>query len=272
MRQDGDDEETLQFRRALEELRVYQVSQQSWQLLSTRVQNQLTLDEVESFGDALRLYFRREEVRMYNHRRLRDCKQPILKIKSTHTGRGAEGANDDEADGLDSQLCICLGARVMLTDNIWVENGLVNGTMGTVRDAVWNEGQDATKDMPMAIMVEVDDYDGPKFPGTNYVPIFPVTRRFEYKKRDCSRTNFPLCPAYAITVHKAQGLTLKQVVLNLERKDHSPGLSYVAISRVKKLSSIMFETPFDLSRFTTKESSNMKDRARDWDRRTLQCL
>jgi len=272
MRQDGDDEETLQFRRALEELRVYQVSQQSWQLLNTRVQNQLTLDEVESFDDALRLYFRREEVRIYNHRRLRDCKQPILKIKSTHTGRGAEGANDDEADGLEPQLCICLGARVMLTDNIWVENGLVNGSMGTVRDIVWNEGQDPTKDMPVAIMVEVDDYDGPKFPGTNYIPIFPVTRRFEYKKRDCSRTNFPLRLAYAITVHKAQGLTLKQVVLNLERKDHSPGLSYVAISRVKRLSSIMFETPFDLSRFTTKVSSNTKDRARDWDLRTLQCL
>ena len=272
MRQDGDDEETLQFRRALEELRVYQVSQQSWQLLSTRVQNQLTLDEVDSFDDALRLYFRREEVRIYNHRRLRDCKQPILKIKSTHTGRGAEGANDDEADGLEPQLCLCLGARVMLTDNIWVENGLVNGSMGTVRDIVWNEGQDPIKDMPTAIMVEVDDYDGPKFPGTNYIPIFPVTRRFEYKKRDCSRTNFPLRLAYAITVHKAQGLTLKQVVLHLERKDHSPGLSYVAISRVKKLSSIMFETPFDLSRFTTKVSSNMKDRVKDWDLRTLQCL
>jgi ATP-dependent exoDNAse (exonuclease V) alpha subunit len=272
MRQDGDDEETLQFRRALEELRVYQVSQQSWQLLNTRVQNQLTPDEVESFDDALRLYFRREEVRIYNHRRLRDCKQPILKIRSRHTGRGAEGANDDEADGLDPELCICLGASVMLTDNIWVENGLVNGSMGTVRDIVWNKGQDPTKDMPTAIMVEVDDYEGPKFPGTNYIPIFPVTRRFEYKKRDCSRTNFPLRPAYAITVHKAQGLTLRKVVLNLERKDHSPGLSYVAISRVKKLSSIMFETPFDLSRFTTKESSNMKDRARDWDRRTLQLV
>ncbi|KFG81452.1 ATP-dependent DNA helicase PIF1 [Metarhizium anisopliae] len=67
MRQDGDDEETLKFRRALEELRVYQVSQQSWQLLNTRVQNELTHNEVESFKDALRLYFRREEVRVHNH-------------------------------------------------------------------------------------------------------------------------------------------------------------------------------------------------------------
>src|SRR3982074_705116 len=103
---------------------------------------------------------------------------------------------------------------------------------------------------------------------------FPSSRHqaIRIQKRDCSRTNFPLRLAYAITVHKAQGLTLRKVVLNLERKDHSPGLSYVAISRVKKLSSIMFETPFDLSRFTTKESSNMKDRARDWDRRTLQLV
>jgi hypothetical protein len=113
------------------------------------------------------------------------------------------------------------------------------------------------------IIVEVDDYNRPKFLGTNYIPIFPVTRRFEYKKRDCLRTNFSLRLAYTITVYKAQGLTLRQVVLNLERKDYSLGLLYVTISRVKKLLSIMFETPFDLSRFTTKQSLNMKDRVKD---------
>jgi ATP-dependent DNA helicase PIF1 len=151
----------------------------------------------------------------------------------------------------------------MLTDNIWVKNSLVNGSIGIVRDIVWNKGQDPTKDMPSVIIVEVNNYNRPKFPSTSYIPIFPITRRFKYKKRDCSRTNFPLRPAYAITVHKSQGLTLKQVVLNLEQKDYTPGLLYVAISRVKRLSSIMFKTPFDLSRFATKESSNIKDRARD---------
>lgn len=149
----------------------------------------------------------------FNHQRLRDCNQPILKIISTHTGRG-EKANEEEADGLVLQLCLCIGARVMLTQNLWTDNGLVNGSMGTVRDIVWKECQDLSKDMPTAIMVEVDNYTGPTFPTTNFIPIFPVTRRFEYKKADCSRTNFPLVPAYTITVHKAQGLTLKQVVLN----------------------------------------------------------
>ena len=48
MRQDGDDEETIPCRHALEELRVYQVSQESWKLLNSRVQNELTLDELKS--------------------------------------------------------------------------------------------------------------------------------------------------------------------------------------------------------------------------------
>ena len=43
MRQDGDEEEALGFRRALGQWRVYQVSQRSCQLLNTRVQNELTL-------------------------------------------------------------------------------------------------------------------------------------------------------------------------------------------------------------------------------------
>jgi hypothetical protein len=40
----------------------------------------------------------------------------------------------------------------------------VNASMATVKDIVWKEGQDPTKDMPTAIMVEVDDYDGPLVP------------------------------------------------------------------------------------------------------------
>lgn len=47
----------------LEQLRLYQVSQQSYQLLNTRVQNQfnqLTPDDVESFDNALTLYFYQE--------------------------------------------------------------------------------------------------------------------------------------------------------------------------------------------------------------------
>ncbi|KAF8223144.1 hypothetical protein L208DRAFT_1318592, partial [Tricholoma matsutake] len=50
--------------------------------------------------------------------------------------------------------------------------------------------------------------------------------------------------AWAITIHKSQGLTLEDVVIDLGPKDFSSGLSFVAISHVKKLKGLAFHVPF----------------------------
>jgi ATP-dependent DNA helicase PIF1 len=57
MRQQGEDSISIRFRQALSELRISQLSQESWVLLCTRTANQLPPDEVTAFNDALRLYF-----------------------------------------------------------------------------------------------------------------------------------------------------------------------------------------------------------------------
>lgn len=85
--------------------------------------------------------------------------------------------------------------------------------------------------------------------GKSVVPIFRSTREFIYNSVQCTRTQFPVAAAYATTVHKSQGLTLDRAVLNISEKGFSPGLSYVVVSRVKKLSGIMFEETFDFERF-----------------------
>ena len=71
-------------------------------------------------------------------------------------------------------ICIAHGARVMLSANLWVEVGLVNGALGTV-EAICYEGDQRPPDLPIAVTVKFDSYSGPTLPdGT--VPITPLRR------------------------------------------------------------------------------------------------
>ena len=60
---------------------------------------------------------------------------------------------------------------------------------------------------------------------------------------------FSVILTYTITVYKLQGLTLDKVVLNISAKDYSLELTYVAISCVQSIQSLMFKKPFYISRF-----------------------
>ena len=44
-----------------------------------------------------------------------------------------------------------------------------------------------------------------------------------------------------MTIHKSQGLTLKECWIDLGSTEKVPGLTYVALSRVRKLSDIVIE-------------------------------
>jgi len=58
-----------------------------------------------------------------------------------------------------------------------------------------------------------------------------------------SRRQFPLTPAYCVTVHKSQGQTLSKIGIVVETDAFAHGQVYVALSRVGSWSSISFYSP-----------------------------
>ena len=249
-RQEGQSIDAIHFRQALSALREDKVIIEDWDLLVTRVVA-IVPTEISAFDDAIRIYSKKQQVVDFNHSHLRDLRQPMLKVTASHEGLKAAEASSDDAGNLHAELLLAIGCRIILTENIWVERGLVNGALRTVIDILWQAGADSRKHPPYALVVAFDGYEGPDlsplYPGM--VLIFRSHRDFYRGAVNYSRTQFPITVAYAITVHKAQGITVDRAVLNLTERDFTAGLSYVAVSRVKTLQGILFEEPFDYERF-----------------------
>ena len=87
-----------------------------------------------------------------------------------------------------------------------------------------------------------------------------------------SRTLFPIILAYAITIHKSQGLMLAKAVLDLHYRDFSVRQSYIALPWVKSIQGLMLDSNFGISRFIEKPTAVCRMQQADADFRQTQCL
>ena len=88
-----------------------------------------------------------------------------------------------------------------------------------------------------------DAYSGPTL-SDGTVPIYPLRRTCSMTDANSTRLQLPLKLAWAITIHKAQGLTLDSVVVDVGKKEFSSGLSFVACSRVRTVTHLLLHPPF----------------------------
>lgn len=116
------------------------------------------------------------------------------------------------------QLELAVGAQVMLLKNLDVQNGMVNGSRGVVVRFTEPGGQPVVR-----------------FINGREEAIAPVRFSAEvHSVGECVRVQVPLKLAWALTVHKSQGMTLDYVRVSL-RGVFAAGQAYVALSRARSL-------------------------------------
>jgi len=169
-----------------------------YEVLKKRFIMNVNRDTEKNFENAIRLFSTKKAVKTFSLSKLHNvCDEngnlvPIARVPAHH-GQGANLGSEDDFSGLLSELYLGVGTRVMLRSNLWVNKSLVNGSMGTVTDLLYEEGKSSPDDSPTIIMVKFDGYKGPGIGPENLVPIGRVTRYWTKKGsgENCSRNQFP---------------------------------------------------------------------------------
>jgi|TARA_R110000868_G_scaffold149342_3_gene371808 ATP-dependent exoDNAse (exonuclease V) alpha subunit len=160
-----------------------------------------------------------------NAYRINQARLEGLNTRSQRFEADVQGQFDEKAYPTEADLELKEGARVMLIKND-PEGRWVNGTLATVA------GFSGTR-----VMVEIEDhvYEIEPTAWEKYrYELDPETKKV---KREVVGTfkQMPLRLAYAVTIHKAQGLTLDKVFIDFDSGMFAHGQAYVAFSRARSL-------------------------------------
>ena len=168
-----------------------------------------------------------------------------------------------ETQNLPSKLSLKIDTPIIITKNINKKDKLVNGKRGFVHEIdqknkiIWVQFYEDD----VGNLARLQSQHKPKNPSKTAIPIYfwksPVSfQQFGKRKRGplVKRFNqFPIVPAYATTVHKSQGLTLKNCIIDFKRSSKRAvqcGAFYTAITRVKSLKNIFLRN-FEQSHIRT---------------------
>ena len=191
---------------------------------SARV-DELLLEARQSGEEIHILTSHREEMARYNAAMLAASfdgsditSLPLYSNGSDHSELKA-WLRDDKFNSLSK---VAVGARVMLTTNNRTNRKLIaNGTLGTVTALVSKANSSSIHKIMVA-------FDGAAEP----TPVYKSKRSYKYHDgKKFFKTAFPLVLAYAFTIHKSQGMTLRAKTILHITECFCPGMTYVALSR-----------------------------------------
>lgn len=172
--------------------------------------------------EPVRIFTTNAAVNAYNAKYTNTNKEKEYTYKAVYKGSNQYYVSDVQKQFKTKNIDVLVlkkNLKVMLTKNLDVKAGLVNGSLGTIIEFVGNL---------------------PKVQFNNGIKEVIGTSTWEMlldNKVVATAKQIPLVIAYALTVHKCQGLTLNSAVIDL-RNSFAPHMIYVALSRVKNIDNL----------------------------------
>lgn len=186
-------------------------------------------DEPENFDEYVHLVTTNKMAKEINDNRMEQL--PSSPVTYTGTMWGTFKEKDASTD---LELTLKSGAQVMLLNNDkerkWV-NGDVVKVLETNLDSILVEFDDSTVQT-----VESHSWETVKF-------IFDEEEQKIIPKKVGGFSQIPVKPAWAMTIHKAQGKTFEKVFIDLGAGAFAEGQTYVALSRCKTLEGLKLASP-----------------------------
>lgn len=153
----------------------------------------------------------------------------------------------------------------MLMTNFDVSNGIVNGTIGSLKSVnYWVDRQGlrhATSCVIKSKHILSEPLEGlPKNHGIALQDETDMSFTHPHSKKRCKikQTQLPIQPAFSVTAHKSQGLSLDNVIIDLESCSGSES-PYVMISRVKSLQGLMVLCLFQQTKICCNLQQDVQD-------------
>lgn len=217
----------------LDNIRTSCVTESDLRLLNRRVGS-----PIDEEGLAITLSTRRDTVDFINQERL-----DALEGESTFFVGTIRGEFPENSLPTPLELEIKIGAQVLFIRND-KEKRWVNGTLGIVM------GMDMDENGEKTIYVHTEDgldVEVSQEIWSNVIYSFNETEKKIEEKEIGTFTQYPLRLAWAVTVHKSQGLTFRQVKIDFTGGVFAAGQTYVALSRCTSLNGITLQMPINRS-------------------------
>ena len=159
-----------------------------------------------------------------------------LKTPASHFDADISGDFPDSMHPIDIRLTLKEGAQVMFIKNDYSgEKKFFNGKIGTVSSLSNDKIMVQFPDKSTEVEVEAYEWENKQFKLNEKTAEIEENVKGRFK-------HYPLRLAWAITIHKSQGLTFTKAIIDLQHT-FAPGQIYVALSRLTSLDGLILTRP-----------------------------